>query len=130
MAEREAIRPAGAGPSAVPLTPGIKAGGFVFVSGQTGRAVVDGQAVVGQGVTEQTRYCLENIKAVLGAAGSGMEKVVKTTVYVTDLGGYAMLNEVWVEVFGDHRPTRSAVEVAALPVGACVEVELWAAPAS
>lgn len=115
-----------------PYTPVMRAGGFVITSGQVG-LVDDGQGgrkLAEGGLEPELRAALANGAALLAEHGCTLADVVKTTVYVTDLGGYAMLNEVWVEVFGDHRPTRSAVEVAALPVGACVEVELWAVPAS
>lgn len=126
MAEKEPVRPAGAAP-AVPLTPGIRAGGFIFVSGQTGRRVVNGQLVIGEGMAEQTRNCLENIKAVLEAGGSSMDKVVKCTVYLTDMGDFQTMNDVYRHYFavdGNDPPARTTVEVSSLANPALlVEIE-------
>lgn len=117
MAEREAIRPAGAGSSTTPLTPGIRAGGFIFASGQTGRTTVDGKQVLGEGITEQTKYCLENIKNVLTAGGSSMSKVVKCTVYMTNIADFQAMNDVYRQYFtadGMDPPARTTVEVSSL----------------
>jgi reactive intermediate/imine deaminase len=114
MAEREPIRPSGAPPQSVPLTPGIRAGGFVFVSGQTGRSLVNGEVVIGRDVAEQTRYCLDNIKRVLEAAGSTMEKVVKCTVFMTDITQFDAMNTAYQSYFPADPPARSTVQVAAL----------------
>ncbi len=111
---REPIRPEGAPPVAVPLTPGIKAGGFVFVSGQTGSLMVDGQQALGKDVAEQTRYCLERIRQVLEAAGSSMERVVKCTVYMTDINHFSEMNDVYRSYFPADPPARTTVQVAAL----------------
>lgn len=124
MAEREAIRPQGNPPVAVPLTPGIKGGGFIFVSGQTGQALVDGQAVLGKDMTEQTRYCLDRIKRVVEAAGSSMEKVVRCTVYVTDISQFGAMNDVYRGYFPNDPPARTTVEVSSLArPGLLVEIE-------
>ena len=111
---REPIRPAGAAPSSVPLTPGIRAGGFVFVSGQTGRSMRDEQQVIGKDITEQTRFCLDSIRRVLDAAGSSMENVVKCTVFMTDIGQFDAMNAVYRSYFPADPPARSTVQVAAL----------------
>lgn len=111
-----------------PYTPAMAAGGFVITSGQVG--LVDdgrgGRALAEGGLAGELRAALANAAALLAEHGCGLSDVAKATVYLTDMAGYATLNEVWAEAFGDHRPTRSAVEVSGLPVGACVEVELWA----
>ncbi|MBI2886373.1 MAG: RidA family protein [Chloroflexi bacterium] len=116
MAERErvAINPAGSQPPGVPLTPGIRAGGFIFVSGQVGRGTVGGQAVLGADVREQTAFCLDNIKRVLEAGGSSMDRVVKCTVFMTDIGQFAEMNQVYQSYFSGEPPARTTVQVVAL----------------
>ena len=74
----------------------------------------------------QARQVLANIAAVLADCGASMTDVAKTTVFVTDIGDFATVNAVYAEAFGDHRPARSTVQVAALPAGAQVEIEVWA----
>jgi 2-iminobutanoate/2-iminopropanoate deaminase len=74
----------------------------------------------------QARQVFANIAAVLGDCGASLTDVAKATVFVTDIGSFAEVNEVYAEVFGDHRPARSTVEVGALPGGAAVEIEVWA----
>ncbi len=124
MADRQPINPSGNPPVAVPLTPGIKAGGLVFVSGQTGQAMVNGQAVLGKDMAEQTRYCLDRIKRVVETAGSSMEKVVKCTVYVTDISQFGAMNEVYRTYFPSDPPARTTVEVSSLArAGLLVEIE-------
>ncbi|MCK5651425.1 MAG: RidA family protein [Gemmatimonadetes bacterium] len=105
-----------------PYSQAIVSDGFVFASGQvaidpTTEEVVDG------GVAEQTDRVLTNLGAVLEAAGASMSTVVKATVFLTDMGTFAEMNEVYARHFGDHRPARAAVEVAGLPKGVDVEIE-------
>jgi 2-iminobutanoate/2-iminopropanoate deaminase len=78
------------------------------------------------GVEAQARRVLANLAAVLGDCGASLRDVAKTTVFVTDLGDFATVNAVYADAFGDHRPARSTVQVAALPGGAKVEIEAWA----
>ena len=110
-----------------PLTPGIRAGGFLFVSGQTGGRVVNGERKLGEGIAEQTTNCIENIKAVLEAGGSSLAKVVKCTVFLTDMKDFAGMNAVYKQYFeatGADFPARSTVEVSALANPALiVEIE-------
>lgn len=109
-------------PAAIgPYSQGIEAGGLFFASGQTPLRP-DGTLVTGT-VAEQTRRCLENVEAVLAAAGLGMGDVVKTTVFMTDLGKFAEMNEVYAGRFPAPHPARSTVQVSALPRGAEVEIE-------
>ena len=127
MAERQPIYPEGHPPNPNPLTPGIKAGGLVFVSGHTGRALVNGEAVLGKDMAEQTKNCLDNIKRVLEAAGSSMEKVVKCNVYVTDIGQFEAMNAVYRRYFPNDPPARTTVEVSSLArPGLIVEIEATA----
>jgi 2-iminobutanoate/2-iminopropanoate deaminase len=103
-------------------------GDWVITSGQVGLAP-DGNGVpvlVEGGTIPQLRQALANVATVLGAEGASLGQVVKTTLYLIDMGEFAAVNEVWVEYFTADRPTRSAVAVAALPAGARVEVEAWA----
>lgn len=124
MANRQPIIPGGNPPVAVPLTPGIVAGGFVFVSGQTGQEIRDGQAYLGKDMAEQTRFCLDRIKRVVETAGSSMDKVVKCTVYVTDISQFAAMNDVYKGYFPTDPPTRTTVEVSSLArPGLLVEIE-------
>jgi 2-iminobutanoate/2-iminopropanoate deaminase len=105
-----------------PYSQAIRAGGLVFCAGQVGLDPGSGE-LVGGGVEEQTRRALENLRAVLAAAGSALEHVVKTTIFVTDMGDFAAVNEVYGGYFGAEPPARSTVQVAALPAGARVEIE-------
>lgn len=111
-----------------PYSPVTRAGEWVVTSGQVGAVPgPDGKpSLVEGGTVAQLRQALENLKGVLGAEGATLADVVKTTVFLTDMADYAALNEVWIETFPEPRPTRSAVAVAALPLGAQVEVEAWA----
>jgi 2-iminobutanoate/2-iminopropanoate deaminase len=107
-----------------PYTPIVRAGEWLVVSGQVG--IADGELVAG-GVQEQLRQAIANLAALLESEGASLRDVVKTTVFLRHLAtDYRAMNEVYVEAFGDHRPARSAVGVAALPLGALVEVEAWA----
>jgi 2-iminobutanoate/2-iminopropanoate deaminase len=109
-----------------PYSQGIRAGSFLFTAGQVGFDPASGELVDG-GITEQTARVLENIRAILEAAGSDLSQVVKTTVFLVDMGDFAAMNEVYARAFGNHRPARSTVAVAALPRGARVEIEATAA---
>ena len=108
-----------------PYSQGIKANGFVFASGQIGLDPATGTFVKG-GIEEQSRQVLLNVKNVLEAAGSGLDKVVKTTVFLKDINDFAAMNAVYSEFFKTDCPARSAVQVAALPKGALVEIEVIA----
>jgi 2-iminobutanoate/2-iminopropanoate deaminase len=105
-----------------PYTPIVRVGDWLVCSGQVG--LRDGQLV--EGVAAQTAQCIANVRALLNGAGADLASVVKTTVFMTDIGDYATVNEAYIAGFGDHRPARSAVAVAGLPLGALVEVEVWA----
>jgi 2-iminobutanoate/2-iminopropanoate deaminase len=106
-----------------PYTPVVRAGEWLICSGQVGLA---NGALVPGGVRAQTRQALANLAGLLTAEGASLADVVKTTVFLGDIGDYGAVNEVYAEVFGDHKPARSAVAVAGLPLGALVEVEAWA----
>jgi len=106
-----------------PYTPIVRSGDWLVLSGQGG--LRDG-AVVEGGVVEQARQTMANIEALLVSEGASMSDVVKTTVFLVDMGDYAAVNEVYAEAFGDHRPARTCVAAAALPLGLLVEVEAWA----
>lgn len=104
-----------------PYSQAIDLGTLVFVSGQI-PAKPDGSLVEG-GVAAQTARCLDNLHAILAAAGLGLEDVVKTTVYMTDLSQFAAMNEAYAKRFAAPHPARATVQVAALPKGAGVEIE-------
>ena len=105
-----------------PYSQGIVAGDFVFVSGQLGVDPESGNVVEG-GITEQTERALRNLQAILEEAGSGLDRLLKTTIFLTDLGDFAGLNEVYARFVGETPPARSTFQVAALPSGALVEIE-------
>lgn len=105
-----------------PYSQAIAARGLVFCSGQVPLDPQSQQLVAG-GVAEQTERVLENLKGVLEAAGSSMGDVVKTTVFLTDLGDFAAMNEVYATYFPSEPPARSTFQVSALPAGASVEIE-------
>ena len=108
-----------------PYTPIVSAGGWLVVSGQVG--LLDGELVAG-GAAQQLGQALENLRCLLESEGAGLADVVKTTVFMRHLSDYATMNEVYIAAFGEHRPARSAVGVAELPLGALVEIEAWAFP--
>jgi 2-iminobutanoate/2-iminopropanoate deaminase len=105
-----------------PYSQAIVANGFVFVAGQVGLQP-DHTELVGDGIVEQTEQAFDNLAAILDEAGSGLDRVVKTTVFLNDFDDFATMNEVYGRRIGDRPPARSTVEVAALPSGAKVEIE-------
>jgi 2-iminobutanoate/2-iminopropanoate deaminase len=115
-------------PAVGPYSPVRRVGDWVITSGQVGLAADGGgaAALVPGGTLAELRQALLNVAEVLAVEGATLGDVVKTTLYLLDMGEFAAVNEVWVEYFTDDRPTRSAVAVAALPIGARVEVEAWA----
>jgi 2-iminobutanoate/2-iminopropanoate deaminase len=112
-----------------PYSQGIMANGFLFTAGQVGFDPASGELVDG-GIAEQTHRVLQNIRAILRAGGTDVDHVVKTTVFLVDMADFGLMNEVYAEFFGDHRPARSTVAVASLPRGARVEIEAVAAVTS
>jgi 2-iminobutanoate/2-iminopropanoate deaminase len=105
-----------------PYSQAIRAGGLVFVSGQL--ALKPGSAdLVGSGIAEQTEQVFANLRAILEAAGSRLDRIVKTTVYLQDLADFQAMNEVYRRHVGDVPPARATIEVSALPSGALVEIE-------
>lgn len=108
-----------------PYSQAIKAGGFVFTSGQIAIDPATGNVIEGD-VAAQTDRVMKNLAAVLAAAGSGLHRVVKTTVFLKSMGDFATMNEVYGRHFGNHRPARSTVEVARLPKDVLVEIDVVA----
>ncbi|MBZ5698216.1 MAG: RidA family protein [Acidobacteriia bacterium] len=114
------------GPKAIgPYSQGIKANGFVFLSGQIALDPQTQQIVEGD-VARQTERVLENLKGIVEAAGSSIQRVVKTTVFLSDINDFAAMNEVYARYFTAHPPARSTVEVARLPRDVRVEIDLIA----
>jgi 2-iminobutanoate/2-iminopropanoate deaminase len=110
-------------PAAIgPYSQAIKAGGFVFVSGQIPTDPQTGEFVAG-GITEQTEQVLKNLKAVLEASGSSLDQVVKTTVFLADMKEFSGMNEVYATFFSGAPPARATVAAAGLPRDARVEIE-------
>jgi 2-iminobutanoate/2-iminopropanoate deaminase len=118
--KREAVSVPGAPKPIAPYSPAIKAAGLVFVSGQL---PLDSAGTIPEGITAQTRQCLENMKALLAAAGTEPGNVVKCTVFITNMDDFGKMNEVYREYFPNTPPARSAVEVPRLAKGALVEIE-------
>jgi 2-iminobutanoate/2-iminopropanoate deaminase len=105
-----------------PYSQAIVAGDLIFCAGQVALDPKTGEMVSGD-IKEQTRRALDNLAAVLEAAGAGLDRVTKTTVFLTDLAEFAAMNEAYAERFGSHRPARSTVPVASLPRGSRIEIE-------
>jgi len=124
MAEKSVVRTEAAPApfQGAPYSQAISAGGLVFVSGQLSLRP-DHAEIVGDSITEQTEQVFANLRAILEAAGSGLDRLLKTTVYLTDLGDFAGMNEVYARHVGDAPPARATIEVSALPSGAKVEIE-------
>lgn len=112
-------------PVAGPYSPAVRAGDWLVLAGQVPLDPATGRIVVGD-ARAQAQQVLDNIIAVLSDCGASLSDVAKTTVFITDFSDFAAMNEVYATAFGDHRPARSTVQVAALPAGATVEIEAWA----
>ncbi len=130
MAERrsariQVVKTKKAGPPVGPYSQGIKAGGFVFVAGEKGLDPATGKIVSG-GIEAETRRTLENINAILEAAGSNMDLVVSTFVFMTDLADFPRMNAIYAEYFKANPPGRTTVEVKSLPAEAHVEITAYA----
>ncbi|HAM03427.1 MAG TPA: hypothetical protein DCQ30_14565 [Acidimicrobiaceae bacterium] len=108
-----------------PYTPAVRAGPWLVCSGQVGITPGD-TPVLAEGLDAQVRQAMANVAALLEGQGLGWRDVVKATVFLADIADYVAFNEVYVEALGDHRPARSVVAVAGLPLGALVEIEVWA----
>lgn len=118
----QVVSTAGAPKAIGSYSQGIVAHGFVFTAGQIALDPASGEVVPG-GIAEQTTRVLENLRAILTAAGSGLDRVVKTTVFLADMADFAAMNEVYARAFADHKPARSTVAAAGLPRGVRVEIE-------
>jgi 2-iminobutanoate/2-iminopropanoate deaminase len=105
-----------------PYSQAIRSGGFVFVSGQLALRP-DHAEIVGETIEEQTEQVFANLRAILEEAGSGLDRLVKTTVYLVDLGDFAGMNEVYAKHVGEQPPARATIEISALPSGAKLEIE-------
>ena len=110
-------------PPVGPYTPIVRAGDWLVSSGQIG--LRDGEMVTG-GVDGELRQAMANLEALLASEGATLADVVKTTVFLRHMSDYLPMNDAYVDCFGEHRPARSAVGVAELPLGALVEIEAWA----
>ena len=124
MAGKEAVRTekAPAPFQGAPYSQAIKANGLVFVSGQL--ALTPGShELVGEEIAEQTEQVFANLRTILEASGSGLDRVVKTTVYLTNLGDFQGMNDVYRRHVGDVPPARATLEVSGLPSGALVEID-------
>jgi len=123
---RQAVHPPGAAAPSAPYSPAILEGGFVFVSGQGPLDPKTGEYLKGD-IRSETKRVFENIKSILAAAGSSMEKVVKVNVYLRDINDFAAMNEVYKTVFTAPYPARTTIQAGALPRGFAVEIECIAA---
>jgi 2-iminobutanoate/2-iminopropanoate deaminase len=119
---REVVRTERAPAAVGPYSQAIHTGGLIFTAGQVPLDPENGQLVTGS-IEVQTHRVLKNLSAILEAAGSSLDRAVKLTVFMTDLGGFSAMNEVYASYFPTEPPARSAVQVAALPLGADIEME-------
>jgi 2-iminobutanoate/2-iminopropanoate deaminase len=119
---RRPVSSADAPPPIGPYSQAVVAGGVLYCSGQVPLDPATGELVEG-GAAEQARRCLRSLEAVCGAAGTRLGDAARVTIYLTDLGGFAEVNEVYAEFFSEPHPARTTVEVAALPKGAMVEID-------
>ena len=122
---KELITPAGAPPAIGPYSPGLKVGNLLFLSGSIPLDPVTGQVVAGD-ITAQATRVMENIKALLSAAGADFSHVVRTTVYMVDLAEFSTMNEIYAKYFAKPYPARSTVQVARLPRDVRVEIDVIA----
>jgi len=119
---REIIKTTSAPSPIGPYSQAIRANGFVFVSGQIPIEPATG-AVSGEDIVAQTRQVMKNVAAILEAAGSGLEKIVKTTVFLANLEDFARFNQVYAEFLGDAKPARATVQVSRLPKEVLIQVD-------
>jgi 2-iminobutanoate/2-iminopropanoate deaminase len=110
-------------PPVGPFSQAVDAGGFIYFSGQVGQDPTTGKLVAG-GIAAETDRIFQNLSAVLKAAGKGFDDVVRAGVYLTSMGDYAALNGIYAKHFSRPFPARTVIGVAALPLGACVEIDL------
>ena len=122
MKEREVVKTASAPAAIGPYSQGIKAGGLLFVSGQIPLDPRTGDMIAGD-IAAQVSRVLENLKGILEAGGSDLGRVLRTTVYLSDLGDFPRMNEIYREYFSENPPARSTIGVGALPKGARVEID-------
>jgi 2-iminobutanoate/2-iminopropanoate deaminase len=118
----EAVRTDNAPQPVGPYSQGIMTNDLVFISGQLGIDPRTGRLVEG-GIREETGQCLRNLEAILAKAGTNLDRVVKTTIYIVDLGLFKECNEVYTNFFSMRKPARTTVGVSSLPLGALVEIE-------
>jgi len=110
-------------PAAVgPYSQGMKAENIIYTSGQLAIDPTTGEICTGD-IQKETRMCLESVKAILETAHANLNNIVKVTIFVTDMGNFSLINEVYAEYFTDHKPARSLVEVSKLPKGGDIEIE-------
>jgi 2-iminobutanoate/2-iminopropanoate deaminase len=122
---RELVTAAGAAKAIGPYSPALKVGNLVFLSGSIPLDPVSGEIVSG-GIAEQARRVMENIKALLAAAGADFSHVARTTVYMVDLGEFAVMNEIYASYFTAPFPARSTVQIVKLPKDVRVEIDVIA----
>lgn len=121
---KETIQTDGAPRALGPYSQAVVAGGFVFTAGQIGMDPATGG--MAEGVAYQAEQAMQNLREVLAAAGADFDDVVRTAIYLVDLGDFAEVNEIYAAYFKDEPPARSTIQVAALPVGALVEIDMVA----
>jgi 2-iminobutanoate/2-iminopropanoate deaminase len=122
--KKQAITPGNLPPPVGPFSPAIKHGDLIFVSGQVGidpttRKIIDGD------IEMQTQQALDNLKAVLGACNKTFDDALRVGVYLTDMNHFARMNAVYAKNFSSPYPARTTIAVAALPLGASVEIDMW-----
>jgi 2-iminobutanoate/2-iminopropanoate deaminase len=120
--DRQAITAEGAPAAVGPYSHAVRSGDLLFLSGQTPLDPATGKLVEGS-VGEQARQCLKNLQAVCAAAGASLEQAVRCGIYVTDMGTFGEVNEAYATFFAEPQPARSTIGVAALPLGAQVEID-------
>ena len=127
MAEKSVVRTdnAPAPFQGAPYSQAVRYGDLLFVAGQVALKP-DHDQIVGEGIEEQTEQVCENLKAILEAAGSSFDRVLNTTIYLTDFGDFPKLNEVYGRYVGDNPPARATIQIAGLPMGARVEIAVVA----
>lgn len=108
-----------------PYSQAVEGNNMIFTSGQLPIDMETGEVCTGD-IQRETKLCLDSVKAILAAGGATLENVIKATVFVTDIGDFSAINEVYAEYFTTHKPARSLVEVSKLPKGANIEIEVIA----